>query len=283
MGYTHYASRRKRLPRAIFQRAADGCRKVVDVLCQEKGIRIQSDGDDPEPPHFGTDRVQFNGVGGEAHETFVVERNYTPYPGQTPPGRGEGWFEFTKTARKPYDCVVCACLVVFHHHFGMAYAVRSDGDDGDEGWVTARAFCQSALGYGADFTLNVAPRMTLKGLAFAGGWAASGEADGRVRVLSNGWELRKTRGTSLRYELYDPGTTEGGGFVACCDVLGPLVWHATVLHFQREFAAAPFLDEFAGAMRELRGEWTPFLAWSDKLQDHGYDELARKVREHIPR
>lgn len=283
MGYTHYASRRKRLPLASFRHAADDCRKVVDVLCQQNGIRIQFDGDDPKPPHFGTDRVQFNGIGDAAHETFVVERNYTSDSGQTPPPRGEGWFEFTKTACKPYDSAVCACLIVFHHHFGKAYTVRSDGDDGDEGWVTARALCQSVLGYGADFTLHVPPRMTAKGLAFAGVWADGGAAGGRVRVLSNGWELRRARGTPLRYELYDPGTAKNGGFLVCCDLLGPVVWHATVLHFQREFAAAPFLDEFAGAMRELRGEWTPLLAWCDKLQDHGYDELARKVRERIPR
>jgi len=283
MGYTHYASRRKRLPLALFRLAAEDCRKVVDVICQEQGVHVQFDRDDPKPAHFGDDSVQFNGVEEEAHETFVVERTYTPYPGQEPPSRGEGWFEFTKTARKPYDCAVCACLIVFQHHFDAAYTVRSDGDDLDPGWVTARACCQRVLGYGADFTLKVPPRMTLKGLAFAGGWAARGEADGQVRVLSNGWELRKARGTSLRYELYDPGTTKNGGFVVCCDLLGPVVWHATVLHLQREFAEAPFLDEFAGAMLERRGEWTPFLAWSDKLQDHGHDELAWKVRERIPR
>jgi len=283
MGYTHYASRRKRLPLASFKLAAEDCRKVVEVLRAEKGIRIQFDMDDPKPAHFGADHVQFNGVEDEAHETFVVERNHTPCPGQTLPARGEGWFEFTKTARKPYDCAVCACLIVFHHHFGEAYRISSDGDDDDEGWLTARECCQRVLGYGADFTLKVPPRITVNGLAFAGPWSDSGEDGGRVRALSNGWELRKSRGMSLRYGVCDPSTTKNGGFIVGGDILRAVIWHATVTYFRREFADAPFLDEFANAMLELRGEWSSFLAWSDKLQDHGHDELARKIREHIPR
>ena len=77
----------------------------------------------------------------------------------------------TKTARKPYDAAVCACLIVLHHHFGKSYSVSSDGGDGDDGWVAARDCCQRVLGYGAEFTLKVPPRMTAHGLAYSGGWS----------------------------------------------------------------------------------------------------------------
>jgi len=140
MGYTHYTSRRKRLPLATFQIASQDCRKVVEMLCQEEGIQIQFGLDAPEPAHFGDDCVQFNGVGDEAHETFVIEREYRIQSWTSNPKRGEGWPEFTKTARKPYDSAVCACLIVFQHHFGDWFRVSSDGDDADEGWTTARQF-----------------------------------------------------------------------------------------------------------------------------------------------
>ncbi len=99
MGYTHYASRRKRLTLREFKTAANDCQKVVEALCSEKGIRIQFDRDDPRPAHFGVESVRFNGVGDEAHETFAVERDYRVESWNSDPKRGEGWFEFTRNSR----------------------------------------------------------------------------------------------------------------------------------------------------------------------------------------
>lgn len=104
----------------------------------------------------GTDPVQeegylaFNGVEDHAHETFCWPPNFTErFPNH---GAGETWdtpneqrtgqlvcmpsvdpdgvergFEFCKTARKPYDAVVGACLIAAKKHLGDDIIVSSDG------------------------------------------------------------------------------------------------------------------------------------------------------------
>ena len=125
MGYTHYASRTKSLPVRKFKLAAEDCQKVVNAICHEKGFQVQWESDDPNPPHFDKDGIRFNGEGENGHETFAVDRVYQTDDDQPRPARGEGWSEFTKTNRKPYDAAVCACLIVYQHHFGKLYSVRA--------------------------------------------------------------------------------------------------------------------------------------------------------------
>jgi len=204
---------------------------------------------------------------------------YQPYPDQPKPARGEGWFEFTKTARKPYDSAVCACLIVLQYHLGVWFRVSSDGDDADEGWTTARQFCERVLGYGGDFTLKVPPRMTVQGLVFTSGWYSSSSQ--LVRDLSNGWRLTKPKKAEFRCMVYDPRSSDAE-FLTGGNTFRLARWNATIEYIRTEFADAPFLDEFVNSML-MPGEWSSFLAWSDKLQDHGHDDIAQKIRERIPR
>jgi hypothetical protein len=62
--------------------------------------------------------VRFNGVGDDAHETFVFSK--------------KSGFNFCKTQRKPYDAVVCACLLTAVNIFGSDISFSSDGDNDDE-------------------------------------------------------------------------------------------------------------------------------------------------------
>lgn len=62
------------------------------------------------------------------------------------------YFCFTKTAYKPYDLCVTACLIVANHHFSKLLRISSDGENKD--WADARRLCQHVLGYGADFKLE---------------------------------------------------------------------------------------------------------------------------------
>jgi hypothetical protein len=62
--------------------------------------------------------VRFNGVGDDAHETFVFSK--------------KSGFNFCKTQRKPYDDVVCACLLTAVNIFGSDISFSSDGDNDDE-------------------------------------------------------------------------------------------------------------------------------------------------------
>jgi hypothetical protein len=75
--------------------------------------------------------IAFNGRGMEAHEPFV-------FPGL--PG-----FNFCKTAGKPYDAAVTACLLVARDHFPSAtLVIASDGDWND--WSDGAELYQKAFG-----------------------------------------------------------------------------------------------------------------------------------------
>lgn len=85
-------------------------------------------------PHIDRDTagivrvISFNGKGDLSHEAFTI---------------GDSWngnWECCKTARKPYDKVVVACLCILGHHLGDAVRISSDGDASDwkEGLQLAR-------------------------------------------------------------------------------------------------------------------------------------------------
>jgi len=63
------------------------------------------------------------------------------------------YFDFCKTAFKPYDLAVNAFLIIAKHYLGRDLIVESDGDIPQ--WIDAIELCQSNLGYGRDFVLGV--------------------------------------------------------------------------------------------------------------------------------
>jgi hypothetical protein len=87
-----------------------------------------------------------------SHETFLIEQCFTIEPWHTP---GKDFFACCKTAYKPYDILVTACLIIATHYFGDEIRVASDGESRD--WEDARRLCQHVLGYGAEFQLPRVP------------------------------------------------------------------------------------------------------------------------------
>ena len=80
-------------------------------------------------PEVDDHELVFNGdeASGMAHESFYLER------------ANQG-FHFCKTARKPYDLLVCAVLLVVTEIAPGAITVESDGDMRGADWQPARAF-----------------------------------------------------------------------------------------------------------------------------------------------
>jgi hypothetical protein len=77
--------------------------------------------------------IVFNGLGDAAHEPFV-------FPGQV-------GFNFCKTALKPYDAAVCACLMVARDHFPAAVLeIASDGDWSGDEWQGGKELYWQVLG-----------------------------------------------------------------------------------------------------------------------------------------
>ena len=75
-------------------------------------------------PSVNEREIRFNGVGDDSHETFTLmadlKDNYS----------GQDGYRFCKTARKPYDEVVVACLMEAEH-LGVIKGWSSDGDTED--------------------------------------------------------------------------------------------------------------------------------------------------------
>ncbi len=116
---------------------------VTDYL-RSKGIQIQFEHDEPEPPVFDDNLIRFNGVEHDGHETFYIAQEFDEHYRQ--PDDDGKLFAFCKTARKPYDTAVTACLIVLKHHLGDAIRLSSDGDPED--WETALETVQAVLNYG---------------------------------------------------------------------------------------------------------------------------------------
>lgn len=111
MGYTHYWQKLQALDRVEFAAFSNDARSLA-YACE---IPIAYEYDQAEhPPIFTDSEIRFNGVADNGCETFSVTADQED-------------FDFCKTAREPYDVLVCAVLIAFKHRFGELVEVSSDG------------------------------------------------------------------------------------------------------------------------------------------------------------
>lgn len=121
MGYTHYWNFKGNVAPDAMEGGAEKFKTVARLgvkMCDKvrsMGIDICG-GDGYFTPTFCSTRIIFNGneEKGEAHETFAIESN-------------DGKWNFCKTARKPYDLLVCLMLLTFKYVFGDDFEYSSDG------------------------------------------------------------------------------------------------------------------------------------------------------------
>jgi len=89
---------------------------------------IQYEYDVPKKPVVNTKEVRFNGIGEDGHETFMITR-VTPVADYLIDKKMA--FGFCKTAYKPYDEYVTACLILAKHFLKDEIRIGSDGDVSD--------------------------------------------------------------------------------------------------------------------------------------------------------
>jgi len=140
MGYTHYWTfdRSKMTQdelKIAFKKAIDEIVTLKNNLPKEIVIK-GGQGDDE--PIFNEKEIWFNGnsESDEDHETFgiTLEQPEPRYQG------GNVNFDSCKTARKPYDLLVCASLIALNKYMPKAFTYSSDG--GEEDWKKPKAFYQ---------------------------------------------------------------------------------------------------------------------------------------------
>jgi len=119
MGYTHYW-KETAFTDGQWQLFIDAEHRLIHEAVFNANIKLDREWDnDSEPPEVTDELVAFNGRADAGHETFFFERE-------------NNQFNFCKTARKPYDDVVVASLIMAHY-FDPEFTWSSDGnfDDGD--------------------------------------------------------------------------------------------------------------------------------------------------------
>lgn len=138
MGYTHYftvtgTSRDDALRFEMFSR---GVQTIINYATEYDGIEI-ADGLGEELGKWDADNevVRFNGYGADAHETFY----FTVF---------QQGFGFCKTARKPYDAVVTACLIHMKDIYGDLVDIASDGEWSE--WQDGARLYRNATGMTAE-------------------------------------------------------------------------------------------------------------------------------------
>lgn len=112
MGYTHYWRIKGPTSKEKWAKVTEAAMAVIE----NAKVPIQREYDDTAPPVVNSDEIRFNGVDNDGHETFFISRSDTG-------------FNFTKTARKPYDEVVVAMLKAIKKVLGSAITLSSDGGD----------------------------------------------------------------------------------------------------------------------------------------------------------
>lgn len=124
MGYTHYWRRPEVIPAEAFAAYSEACKGVCTDHELHMALKLRYgmdwpvlayESDEPSnPPVFTKELVRFNGVRELGHETFYVKRIFDPSTSSRPSEVLH--FEFCKTAQKPYDIAVVACLALLQHY-----------------------------------------------------------------------------------------------------------------------------------------------------------------------
>lgn len=149
MGYTHYWTFKpikRGTTKAVnsnYRQAIEACKRVIDYYqaMHASGTDERLSGYSAHAPLEEYGGINFNGARELAHEDFVLGEKYKDNL-----GGGTAYVHvhgFCKTARKPYDIVVVACLAVLKHYLGDQIAVSSDGYAKD--WAMGVGLARAAL------------------------------------------------------------------------------------------------------------------------------------------
>lgn len=135
MGYTHYFEMKKQPDEIQWQNIVSATKQLEAQLPANTRTAGGYHTNDPlllcpDETDISLIEIRFNGKGDLGHETFLIHPHY------------DG-FNFCKTARKPYDLLATAVLLVCHHLAPGCWDIGSDGDPED--WQEAVALVKSVL------------------------------------------------------------------------------------------------------------------------------------------
>lgn len=97
----------------------NGCSLGINPIANKTMIVFNGGDEKPTKEEFENRKQNMPKL---SHETFYIEYD-----------SGKK-YDFCKTARKPYDAVVCCVLIVLKEHLGYKFNFSSDGDFNNDEW-----------------------------------------------------------------------------------------------------------------------------------------------------
>ena len=116
MGYTHYWTTKETIKDEDWQRFASFTFSAIFVSPEIYVVNWSGERD--TKPEISWTEISFNGSDEHAHETFAIFKKTEHKNG------------FCKTANKPYDTILVACLIAAKE-FGVIQDWKSDGNEQD--------------------------------------------------------------------------------------------------------------------------------------------------------
>lgn len=125
MGYTHYWETAKKIDKKNWKVLMG----AVNILFKGCEKTIQKEYTDTSEAEVNIDRIRFNGIGEDGHETFLLSREgrVSEWAREERKNSSTPCFGFCKTARKPYDEYVTAVLILAKLYLGDQIKLSSDG------------------------------------------------------------------------------------------------------------------------------------------------------------
>ena len=162
IGYTHYFYREPKLDKTTWNLFAGDVEKIL-----KNADCLIASCDGKQQFKVNMLCLDFNGVGEDAHENLYIRRVAQKNEWANEDGDGK-IFECCKTAQKPYDKYVTACLIAFKYRFGDSVKISSDGSALD--WEAGRKIFCNAVTH-TYTNIDVVKFNTLKG------WLGDTESD----------------------------------------------------------------------------------------------------------
>jgi hypothetical protein len=113
MGYTHYWDKGQGFTQGQWEKLT----ACTAFLLINSDTPVSFEYNEDRPVQIDNERIRFNGIEEDGHETFILDR--------------ENLFAFCKTAMKPYDKLVVAILHLAELIAPGSLNFSSDGDDED--------------------------------------------------------------------------------------------------------------------------------------------------------
>jgi hypothetical protein len=198
VGYTHYWTQLRDFKREEWADVVADIGAILTHVQTVEGVPLaDGSGEEGTKPEIDVNRVWFNGNGyDDSHETFGIYRVRPPKESwQTTRGN-----DFCKTARKPYDVAVTACLC-YLATITETHRVTSDGYGYE--WLPGLQVARAALPRYAN-RLDI-PRPILESNRWTGPhlWTESKHYDLKFCIDGHAYVIRHKDGEAYRFASHD--------------------------------------------------------------------------------